>query len=131
MPPKAENMIINVEVEVALDRIQDLLTCAFEGGSNYWYRGLHILTDVDCGEHDTHRFHLIPTIGDGEIGLYTDDDPDAPELHTLNREKIKKGLHLMAATFPTHWADVINENDDADTGDVFLQCCVFGELVYG
>jgi hypothetical protein len=26
---------------------------------------------------------------------------------------------------------VLNENDDADTGDVFLQLCLFGEVVYG
>ena len=24
-----------------------------------------------------------------------------------------------------------NENDDADTADVFLQCCIVGDVIYG
>ncbi len=27
--------------------------------------------------------------------------------------------------------DMLAENDDATTGDVFLQCALFGELVFG
>jgi hypothetical protein len=37
----------------------------------------------------------------------------------------------MAADYPRHFADLVNENDDADTGDAFVQCCVFGEVIYG
>jgi hypothetical protein len=37
----------------------------------------------------------------------------------------------MSEKFPEHWADFINENDDAITGDIFVQCCVFGDTVYG
>jgi len=25
----------------------------------------------------------------------------------------------------------LSDNDDDGTGDVFLQCCLFGEIVYG
>lgn len=37
----------------------------------------------------------------------------------------------MQEKYPQHWADIINESDDANTADVFLQCVVFGEVIYG
>lgn len=37
----------------------------------------------------------------------------------------------MPVKYPRHWADVLAENDDATTGDVFLQCCLFGECIFG
>jgi hypothetical protein len=43
---------------------------------------------------------------------------------------IKSGLKVMAEKYPHHWQDFVSENDDAITGDVFLQCCLFGEIVY-
>jgi hypothetical protein len=49
----------------------------------------------------------------------------------LDRESIQKGLQVMAERYPKHFADFIAENDDGDTGDVFLQCAVLGQLVYG
>lgn len=43
-------------------------------------------------------------------------------------------LHGMAAFIkkcPNAYADWIKENDDAITGNAFLECCVFGDVVYG
>jgi len=37
----------------------------------------------------------------------------------------------MASEAPRHFADFIAENDDAETADVFLQCCLFGRIVFG
>jgi hypothetical protein len=37
----------------------------------------------------------------------------------------------MRDQYPRHYADLVEENDDAITGDVFLQLAVFGELIYG
>ena len=49
----------------------------------------------------------------------------------LNFTTMKQGIQIMADKYPEHFANVINENDDAETGDVFLQCCLFGEVVFG
>jgi hypothetical protein len=43
---------------------------------------------------------------------------------TLGREKD------LATKYPRHFADLVNENTDAITADVLLQCCLFGELIY-
>jgi len=38
---------------------------------------------------------------------------------------------VMHDDYPSHYGDAISENDDAGTGDVYLQCCLFGEVIYG
>ena len=49
----------------------------------------------------------------------------------LNRRTVKQGLQLMADKYPTHWIHFINDNGDADTGDIFLQLCLFQSVVFG
>ena len=51
--------------------------------------------------------------------------------HHLTIEGVKKGLELMRDQYPRHYADLMEENDDLITGDVWLQLAVFGELIYG
>ena len=51
--------------------------------------------------------------------------------HKITLDNVKKGLELMRDQYPRHYADLMEENDDAITGDVFLQLAVFGELIYG
>jgi hypothetical protein len=59
------------------------------------------------------------------------DEVNGQKSWTLNLRSIKKGLEVFASKYPRHFADFVSENDDASTGDVFLQCCLFGELVFG
>ena len=33
--------------------------------------------------------------------------------------------------YPHHYANAITEDHDAETGDVYLQLCLFGELIFG
>jgi hypothetical protein len=49
----------------------------------------------------------------------------------LGKSEIEKGLSLMAEAYSKHFSDFIEENDDADTADTFLQLCLFGEVVFG
>jgi hypothetical protein len=125
-------MGVRVTVTIEDQRLQDLLTNALEGGSNYWY----ILREMTYPKGQTRESlgiefeHVeLPfkggsiTIGDYEAAH----KPDA----VLDRKAIKKGLKIMAAKELKHFADFLAENDDATTGDVFLQCCCFGEVIYG
>ena len=70
----------------------------------------------------------IPFLPDAALELEVDGET---ETYTLTREKLIAGLQVMASKYPRHFADVLNENDDAGTGDVFLQCCLFGEIIFG
>ena len=56
---------------------------------------------------------------------------ETPTKHYLTMENVQKGLELMRDEYPRHYADLMEEEDDAITGDVWLQLAVFGELIYG
>ena len=56
---------------------------------------------------------------------------ETPTKHYLTMENVQKGLELMRDEYPHHYADLMMEEDDAITGDVWLQLAVFGELIYG
>jgi hypothetical protein len=43
---------------------------------------------------------------------------------------VERGLAIMARDYPRHFADIATDAD-ATTADVFVQCCVLGEVVYG
>lgn len=67
---------------------------------------------------------------EGESGseLYED---EPVQKHPLTLKAVRKGLRLMKEQYPDHWTDLVEENEDAVTGDVWLQLAVFGEVVYG
>lgn len=120
-----------VTIEMEEQRLNDLLCNALEGGSNYWYR----IENYDQSEHECEFLSDIPMAG-GTLTFTANGDDEREVIHgcdmwTLTREHMVKGAQTMAEKYPRHWANVVNENDDGETGDVFLQCCLFGEVIYG
>lgn len=122
---------LQAAMEIADQRIEDLLCCAFEGGSNYWYD----ITGYNYPEGETSEslgieftYLQLPLKG----GSVTICDIETGEfLGVVNRDRVQQGLEIMSQKYPKHFNDFIEENEDADTGDVFLQCVVLGEVVYG
>ncbi len=120
-------------VTVPPQRIQDMVVGAFEGGSNYWLTGQVTLvkpwlTEMPkCG---------VVWYGNPERNIFAEESFEVA-LETdegrklLTRETVQKGLELMATLHRDHFNDLVNENDDATTSDVFLQLCLFEEVVYG
>ncbi len=37
----------------------------------------------------------------------------------------------MRDKYPKHFGDALAHNDDAYTGDTFIQCALFGEAIFG
>lgn len=62
---------------------------------------------------------------------FSDLEDEEAEHKNLTLEAIQRGVKILAEKYPRHFGDWIGENDDAITGDVFLQCCLFGEVIYG
>lgn len=56
---------------------------------------------------------------------------DAEKTYVLDRNSMKRGFEVMARDYPQHWADFRKENEDSITADVWLQCALFGEVIYG
>lgn len=102
------------------DDIESLLVSAIEGGSNYWYR-----IESEMGED------YLKTVFTTGLEISNHEIEDVPRKAMLNAETIETGLKVMAEKYTRHYADALDENADATTGDVFLQCCLFGEVIYG
>ena len=117
------------KIVVTDQQVYDLLVTAREGGSNYWmdsYGGIAPTKRFTPMEGEVYKFADYPMNG-GTITI----SHDETETAILNKENLQRGLDVMAEKYPHHMTDLLNDNMDADTADVFLQCCVFGELVYG
>jgi hypothetical protein len=115
-----------VQTKIPTSVVEGLITTAFEGGSNYWYTNLKA-DDADKLD-DVEYWHIELPMMEGRYVTFKDIDDDE---HRLDLAAIKKGLAIMAAKYPRHMNDAIVENDDGDTADVFLQCCIYGNVVYG
>lgn len=132
--------------DITAEKIRGLLCDAFEGGSNYWYmieecvypKGL---SNKDYGEGGKgqdgesywHWSQLLPTQEGGALIISSKegDEINGSKRWKLDKHAIQRGLDVMWEKYPRHFGDFLAENDDADTGDCFLQCCLFGEMIYG
>jgi len=117
----------------------DLLCSAFEGGSNYWYVIEEMVYPPGKAAKDFQYPHLeIPFLEGGAIRISSGaggeehrNPNDTKGLWTLDRAAVRIGWERMIAEQPQHYADAMTEKADASTGDVFLQLCLFGEVIFG
>lgn len=136
-------LTITPSLTIPLQRISDLLCSAFEGGSNYWYMiesqneptRFDFLSDAEFAKSMNREPTMYPHIDyplnpGGSLTITANGDGERTSW-VLNLEAIEKGLVVFMEKCPRHWADFMAENDDAITADCFLQCCLFGEVVYG
>lgn len=118
-----QSVTVQVKHTIDRERLEDLLVGAFEGGSNYWIghckrerQGLPVGNLYDAA------------FADG-LWIYPKDQLDRPRF--LNLDRMRFGMTRLSEEHPRHMADILNGNDDATTADVWLQLCLFGEVVYG
>jgi hypothetical protein len=134
-------MKITMEVEVKEEDLKGLLCCAIEGGSNYWYhdlapvlaKGLTLKDFSEGGKMQDpkdywHWCQVVPLTEGCAVTLKADEDP---KTYRLDRKAIEKGLKVFQEKCPRHFADFMADNTDANTGDSFLQCVLFGDVIYG
>jgi hypothetical protein len=133
---------IVVKMEVPVEEIRSLLVGAFESGYPTWFTLKDYKlpegttqNDFKTGKHSVKTSHgnwcvayVLPFVEGG--GLVIEDKEDDKE-YILDLPKIQSGLQMMAIKAPLHFANFISENNDIETSDVFLQMCIFGELIYG
>ena len=100
----------------------DQLITALEGGSNYWVGCVSPLYESVASYADPSNYHPRMT-----PRTFVDEDGS----NVLDWEALNRGYLIMRDKYPHHWADMVEETGDAITADVFLQCCLFGEIVYG
>jgi len=124
-------LTIKVELELEESVVSDLLCCAFEGGIGYWAR---------IGEHSGVNASLVEMVlaADGWVlledasGRGFPEDGSGHKDRKLDRATAIKGLGVVAAKHPHHFAHVIDPSlMDSTTGDVFAQCAIFGAVIFG
>jgi hypothetical protein len=126
--PAEKNISITVPLVIAL-------TSAFDsmyGGCNYWMSISKV--EYAAGKSkDDYEYPSIQAVLDG--GKVTIHDQEDNKKLTLTYDKLIKGLEVMAnlkaGEGGHHFPNFMAENDDAETADVFVQCCLFGKIVYG
>ena len=69
----------------------------------------------------------VPFTEDNFVEIETIDN----EKLRLDKDSILKGIKILNKEYPHHIRNIINDNIDACTGDAYLQCCLFGEVIYG
>lgn len=126
---------IPVPVEISEQRIADMLCSAFDpayGSSLRWAakKGYEYPAGKTKDDFEYHFMEVV--LAGGKMNLL--DMNDRNKKLVLTREKLITGLQVMAALKPGkgghHFPNFLKENDDAETADVYIQCCLFGEIIY-
>jgi hypothetical protein len=129
--PDSMDFVVNATFKVSRRQVANTLSCAF-GSQITRFRVVELIEPPAFRfrsiEHLTHRLVDYPLNEGGSLGIVST-EPDS-EVFRLDLKSIGQGLDALATKYPRHFADLINENTDAITADVLLQCCLFGELIY-
>lgn len=125
---------VTMPVEIKMERIADLLCGGFDGGMTaQWARIVKYewAKGTKRPEHPYVEAAFLPGCAVIIEDAYERKGKKPGPTYRLDRDALLNGLRIMADKYPFHFAAWINENDDAITGDVFIQCCTLGDIVYG
>jgi ribonucleotide reductase alpha subunit len=114
------------------EQIVNLISSACSGGSCYWLAmsGIPKITEEEKLKKECYEERILRLVYGGlEIRVL---DTDSRELlGAINKERIEKATELMFKNHFADYANVINENDDAETADIWMQLVVMGEAIFG
>jgi len=137
-PPRAVSadameFVANGLVRIPRSQVAQLLSIILCAGPNAFYK------IVDSRRPPAFRFRSdqnvvfreldYPLNEGGSLGIVRNGLNSVGRL--LDLKSLSDGLNVMPTHCPRHSADFLNEAADDGTADVFLQCCLFGELIYG
>ena len=130
---KSDSMdfIVNATFKVSRQQVAGVLGRAF-GSQVTWFRVVEVIEPPTLRfrsiGHLTLRMVDYPLNEGGSIGIVSTEP--SSDVFRLDLKSIRRGLEDLATKYPRHFADLVNENTDAITANVLLQCCLFGELIY-
>ena len=125
------DFIVNATFKVSRQQVARALWQAF-GSQITWFRVVEVIEPPTLRfrsiEHLALRMVDYPLNEGGSIGIVSTEP--SSNVFRLDLKSIRRGLEDLATKYPRHFADLVNENTDAITANVLLQCCLFGELIY-
>ena len=114
---------INVVVDVPDSFLADILSTAFEGGSNYWLDRVVIKDPTETPPIPCYKSDII-SVG-GTLEIY--DDERVVKDPILTRERL---LNAVEWYIGINGLGVLDDHDAQDS-DSILQYALFGEVVFG
>jgi hypothetical protein len=126
------DFVVNATFKVSRQQVANTLWRAF-GSDITWFRVVEVIEPPALRfrsiEHLTLRLVDYPLNEGGALSIASAEP--STEVFRLDLNSIGRGLDALATKYPRHFADLVNESTDVITADVLLQCCLFGELIYG
>ena len=139
MARNANKGTMQVTLKIDDEKIASALISAFEGGSNYWYMieeahrpdGEQALWPYREDSGKVYKHIDYPMNPGGFLRISSLEEPERGKL-ILNRERIEIGLQKLAESkdYSHHFRDLMSDNADQITGDVLLQFCLYGDVIY-
>lgn len=126
--------LLSLKILTGLD-VYNMMVGAWEGGSSYWCEITEQSEDAviaatpEMKDEPFIERVLMAVLNGLEIS-FTDKEEDKV-VGPLNKDSWTKAEHIMIAKYRRHLGDVLAGNDDATTADVFFQCAVLGDCIYG
>ena len=150
-------MNVTMQIDIPARRIADIMVTAMEHNdmTRSWVAAVRLRSPTEDDIYmrtKNHNWYDVPELWAGEFeidvweisdeGVYPGSfDPEGnydaklDELgltkHTIRKADLDAGIKLMAEKHPSSFGDWMTENDDAITADVFLQCVVLKDVIYG
>jgi hypothetical protein len=107
---------------------KNLLIGALEGGSNYWYF-LPLNEGYNLPSYSINS--IWAAILEGKTFNIHDLEDEDEKLGELSLQNIIDNEYLMYKNSPSHFGDILSDNDDANTADVWFQYVTLSEIVFG
>lgn len=140
MAAKTKTAAFTALQNVSAETVANIICNAVEGNhmTTSWCAGFHLKSDAPKPQDEDARqpWYCNRNLYNGafviEVTEIVDESTGKTKVHTITRESIHRGINIMADKWPAHFADMVSEDGgDAITADVFLQCVVLGDIVYG
>jgi hypothetical protein len=123
---------IEIPFTISREMVESIIVGALEGGSNYWYLLGEGIPAKDEEQTPLSMRVVNALMEDPEFKLEILDLENEDEvLGYLTLEGLKNAFRLVAGQHAWHFTNLVSEHDDAETHDVFFQCAVMGEIVFG
>lgn len=131
-----EQIVVKTEVAFDLSKVAYLVCTGLESGSYGSFaivgykKPRKVWTGKGWEKVFRHVNYAVSETGGVVLVERHVEEEDQKKL-LLDRVACERGLNVMARLYPRHFADFVNDHYDVITGDVFIQCALLGEIVYG
>ena len=133
---KPDRLCIPITFDVSLERVRDLLSHSLTNmprGTTSWAQIREYIippTPYHSLHHPSDPRLDYPLSPEGAVVVTIVGEVEKNKTCRLDLNSIRDGLSTMARWYSYEFGKFLTDFDDASTGDVFLQCCLFGKVVY-